>query len=107
MSEGHTSPTADTPVTTTENNAAPVPADVRAHADHHAQTPSYGLKEQDSVQRLTPRPTFMEHLADSRDAQFRLHRRDSSELEQYFVRGDPRDKGFGQNVDPGLANMLD
>lgn len=107
MTEGHTSPTADAPVTITDNSAAPVPADVRARADHHAQIPSHGLKEQDSVERLTPRPTFMEHLADSRDAQFRLHRRDSSELERYFVRGDSRDKGLGQNVEAGSANMLD
>lgn len=35
--------------------------------------------------RLTPRPSFLENLANSRDRQFMLDRRNSSELNRYFV----------------------
>ncbi|PYH42021.1 UPF0187 domain membrane protein [Aspergillus saccharolyticus JOP 1030-1] len=34
--------------------------------------------------RLTPRPSFLENLANSRDSQFMLDRRNSSELVRYF-----------------------
>jgi hypothetical protein len=34
---------------------------------------------------MTPRPTFLENLADSRDSQFMLNRRDSDDLDRYFV----------------------
>ncbi|RAH44734.1 UPF0187 domain membrane protein [Aspergillus brunneoviolaceus CBS 621.78] len=34
--------------------------------------------------RLTPRPSFLENLANSRDRQFMLDRRNSSELNRYF-----------------------
>jgi predicted membrane chloride channel (bestrophin family) len=75
----------DTAATVTNDSAAPVPVDVRAHDNHHADaTTNHHRKEQDSIGRLTPRPTFMEHLAESRDAMFHLDRRDSSELERYF-----------------------
>jgi hypothetical protein len=95
MTDGHSSPPADTtPAVTGDSTAAPVPADVRAHANPHADTPAHDLKEQDSTGRLTPRPTFMEHLADSRDAMFHLNRRDSSELERYFVRCGIRSLGY-------------
>jgi hypothetical protein len=65
-----------------------VAVDTRHHADnHHNQAQPHIEKEQDSVGRLTPRPTFMDHLVNSRDAQFHLNRRESSELERYFVGG--------------------
>ncbi|KAJ5099800.1 hypothetical protein N7532_006801 [Penicillium argentinense] len=85
MTDGHSSPAHEAaPASTGDNTAAPVPADVRAHGDHHTPSHPQGLKEQDSAERLTPRPTFMEHLVASRDAQFHLDRRDSSELDRYF-----------------------
>lgn len=87
MTDGHSAPAHDAaPAPTGDSTAAPVPADVRAHGDPHAQNQPHALKEQDSAERLTPRPTFMEHLATSRDSQFHLDRRDSSELDRYFVR---------------------
>lgn len=88
MTDGHSAPAHDAaPTASGDHTAAPVPADVRAHGDHHNQSQPHGLKEQDSAERLTPRPTFMEHLATSRDSQFHLDRQDSSELDRYFVRG--------------------
>ncbi|KAJ5743000.1 hypothetical protein N7533_010102 [Penicillium manginii] len=85
MTDGHSAPAPDAaPATAGDHTAAPVPADVRAHGDHHTQSQPHGLKEQDSAERLTPRPTFMEHLATSRDSQFHLDRQDSSELDRYF-----------------------
>lgn len=92
MTEGHAAPVADAPAAAAGDStgAAPVAVDTRHHADnHHAPPQPHTLKEQDSVERLTPRPTFMENLANSRDAQFHLDRRDSSELERYFVCGQP------------------
>ncbi|KAJ5381271.1 uncharacterized protein N7496_003699 [Penicillium cataractarum] len=87
MTEGHAAPVADAPAAAAGDStgAAPVAVDTRHHADNHvAQPQPQSLKEQDSTERLTPRPTFMENLASSRDAQFHLDRRDSSELERYF-----------------------
>ncbi|KAJ5182717.1 hypothetical protein N7492_000333 [Penicillium capsulatum] len=86
MTDGHNSPPAheaSTAAPTDNSTAAPVPTDVRAHGDHHVQTTSHA-PERHSGDRITPRPTFMEHLASSRDSQFHLDRRDSSELERYF-----------------------
>lgn len=86
MTEGNAAPVHDAaPAPAGDSAAAPVPADVKAHGDHHAQSQPHGLKEQDSAERLTPRPTFMEHLATSRDTQFHLDRRDSSDMDRYFV----------------------
>lgn len=90
MTDGHAAPVADTPAVASGDStgAAPVAVSKAHHADnHHDQAQPHSLKEQDSVERLTPRPTFMENLANSRDAQFHLDRRDSSELERYFVGG--------------------
>ncbi|CAG8114111.1 unnamed protein product [Penicillium olsonii] len=85
MTDGHSAPPADAPApaAAADTATAPVPADVRSHAVHHDATPAHE-KEQASVGRITPRPTFLEHLATSRDSQFHLDRRDSSELERYF-----------------------
>ncbi|KAL4788071.1 Bestrophin, RFP-TM, chloride channel-domain-containing protein [Aspergillus varians] len=63
---------------------APVQADVRhAHntdGNHHTTTtPS----EKSSKGRLTPRPTFLENLADSRESQFMLNQHDD-DLDRYF-----------------------
>ena len=89
MTDGHSAPVAEAPAAAAvaDNAAAPVPADVRSHAIHHHDTAASNEKEQgSSAGRLTPRPTFLEHLANSRDSQFKLDRRDSSELDRYFVR---------------------
>lgn len=89
MTDGHSSPVAEAPsaAAVADNTAAPVPADVRSHAVHHHNTaPSHEKEQGSSVGRLTPRPTFLDHLANSRDSQFKLDRRDSSELDRYFVR---------------------
>lgn len=90
MTEGHTAPVADTPAVAAGDStgAAPVAVPKAYHAEnHHDQGQVRSLKEQDSMEGLTPRPTFMENLVNSRDAQFHLDRRDSSELERYFVGG--------------------
>ncbi|KAJ5833718.1 hypothetical protein N7474_002029 [Penicillium riverlandense] len=69
----------------TDNGPAPVPAEVRSHDVHHEQVQHHEKKDQgSSIGRLTPRPTYMEHLANSRDSQFHLDRRNTSELEHYF-----------------------
>jgi hypothetical protein len=88
MTEGHSAPPADAPAAAAaaDSGAAPVPADSRSHAHHHHHHANHHHeKEQDSIGRVTPRPTFLEHLATSRDSQFQLDRRDSSELDRYFV----------------------
>lgn len=88
MTEGHAAPVADAPVASAGDSTgtAPVAVGKSHHVDNNnGQTHAHSLKEQDSTERLTPRPTFMENLANSRDAQFHLDRRDSSELERYFV----------------------
>jgi hypothetical protein len=90
MTEGHAAPVADAPVATAGDStgAAPVAVGKSHHVDNNnSQAQAHSLKEQESTERLTPRPTFMENLANSRDAQFHLDRRDSSELERYFVSG--------------------
>lgn len=90
MTESHAALVADAPAVAAGDNTgvAPVAVTKAHHADnHYDQTQAHSLKEQDSVERLTPRPTFMENLVNSRDAQFHLDRRDSSELERYFVGG--------------------
>ncbi|GLI79411.1 hypothetical protein PoHVEF18_007743 [Penicillium ochrochloron] len=87
MTEGHAAPVADAPVATAGDStgAAPVAVGKSHHVDNNnSQAQAHSLKEQESTERLTPRPTFMENLANSRDAQFHLDRRDSSELERYF-----------------------
>ncbi|KAJ5902827.1 hypothetical protein N7495_003355, partial [Penicillium taxi] len=61
---------------TNEHNA-PVPGDVR-----DTKAPGHHTHEHD-VGRLTPRPTFMEHLAASRDEQFHLKTR-NSDIDRYF-----------------------
>ena len=64
---------------------APVQAETR-HANNaqgqHSGPPS---EKSSSPGRMTPRPTFLENLADSRDSQFMLNRRDSDDLDRYFV----------------------
>lgn len=70
------------------NAPAPVVTDVH-HDAHHQAVPVHHREKEELLPRvkaLTPRPTFMENLANSRDRQFKLSRQDSSELERYFVR---------------------
>ena len=95
MTDGHSAPPADAPApaAAAADAAAPVPADVRSHAVHHDAAQTH-QKEQDSIGRMTPRPTFLEHLATSRDSQFHLDRRDSSELDRYFVSSRRYTAGF-------------
>ncbi|KAL2825642.1 Bestrophin, RFP-TM, chloride channel-domain-containing protein [Aspergillus cavernicola] len=63
---------------------APVTADVR-HANHHTQgTGPHHNEKSSSQERLTPRPTFLENLANSRDSQFMLSQHDSDDLDRYF-----------------------
>lgn len=87
MTDGHSAPSADAPApaAAADSAAAPVPADVRSHAVHQNAVPTHEKEQASSVGRITPRPTFLEHLATSRDSQFHLDRRDSSELDRYFV----------------------
>jgi hypothetical protein len=88
MTDGHSAPPADAPApaAAADSTAAPVPADVRSHPVHHDTAPIHEKEQASSFGRITPRPTFLEHLATSRDSQFHLDRRDSSELDRYFVR---------------------
>lgn len=91
MTDGHSAPPADAPApaAAADCTAAPVPAESRSHATPQ-QAATHHEKDHDSVGRITPRPTFLEHLATSRDTQFKFDRRDSSELERYFVSGTER-----------------
>ena len=87
MTDGHSAPPAEAPApaaAAADCTAAPVTADMRSHAHHHT-APIHEQEQVSSFGRLTPRPTFLEHLATSRDTQFQLDRRDSSELDRYFV----------------------
>ncbi|KAE8313018.1 Bestrophin, RFP-TM, chloride channel-domain-containing protein [Aspergillus transmontanensis] len=81
--EGHSSPVAaDVPAQAGEG-PAPVQADIRSHAVHHDQG-TVPERESSPARRITPRPTFLENLANTRDSQFMLDRRNSSELDRYF-----------------------
>lgn len=103
MPHENTSPTAHTPGATFDSTAWPVPADIHSQFDHLAQTTPHAQKEQGFTGRLTPRPSFMENLANSRDSQFHLDRRDSSELERYFVSIDPGGPCGGESDSPELT----
>jgi hypothetical protein len=64
------------------------PASASADIDHGdgqdgLNIPCPRSKEQDFIESLSRRPSFMDHLADSRESQF--HVQDRSELERYFV----------------------
>lgn len=68
-------------------DGGPVPAQEASRNANSVQGQSNGPpspSEKDSS-RITPRPTFLENLADSRDTQFMLHRSDSDDLDRYFV----------------------
>lgn len=43
------------------------------------------VQDETPIRRITPRPSFLENLADSRDRQFMLHRRASTDVDRYFV----------------------
>ncbi|GMG52344.1 unnamed protein product [Aspergillus oryzae var. brunneus] len=83
--EGHSSPSAaaDVPAQAGEG-PAPVQADIRSHAVHHDQG-ALPERESSPARRITPRPTFLENLASTRDSQFMLDRRNSSEIDRYFT----------------------
>ncbi|KAL6239590.1 hypothetical protein BDW75DRAFT_99784 [Aspergillus navahoensis] len=81
----HSAPPADAGHATAHTDGpAPVQADAR-HANH-AQGQNNGppSEKSSSPGRMTPRPTFLENLADSRESQFMLKRRDSDDLDRYF-----------------------
>ncbi|KAL2865638.1 UPF0187 domain membrane protein [Aspergillus lucknowensis] len=73
----HAAPAADGP--------APVLAEGR-HAHHNGPVNAHHHENEksSSQERITPRPTFLENLASSRDSQFMLDRRDSDDLDRYF-----------------------
>ncbi|KAJ5702413.1 hypothetical protein N7488_009961 [Penicillium malachiteum] len=69
------------------NIPPPVTVDVRHSDPHHQDVPTQPTEEEEPSHRFkapTPRPTFMEHLVNSREAQFHMDRHDSSELDRYF-----------------------
>ncbi|KAL4883314.1 Bestrophin, RFP-TM, chloride channel-domain-containing protein [Aspergillus karnatakaensis] len=84
---GHAAPPADAAhAAPAGDGPAPVMADVR-HGNNHGNTTNGDEKSEKSAKsskRITPRPTFLENLADSRDSQFMLNRRDSDDLDRYF-----------------------
>ncbi|KAL4890064.1 Bestrophin, RFP-TM, chloride channel-domain-containing protein [Aspergillus ambiguus] len=82
--DGQSAPAAADVSAPSADAAAPVQANVHSHAVHHDQGPSSQVEEKPSRERITPRPTFLENLADSRDSQFMLHSRDSDDLDRYF-----------------------
>lgn len=87
--EGHSAPPADAAgAGTTTDPAPPVQANVHSHAVHGNQPVNHEEKEP-CVGRVTPRPTFLENLADSRESQFRFHRRKSDDFDSYFVCAGP------------------
>ncbi|EAW12575.1 UPF0187 domain membrane protein [Aspergillus clavatus NRRL 1] len=60
----------------------PVQANVHSQAAHHPQVAHH--EEEKEPERVTPRPTFLENLADSRESQFMFHRRRSDDFDSYF-----------------------
>lgn len=86
--EGNSAPPADV-AGPTGDAAPPVQSNVHSHGVHHDQntTATDDKSSSSSTRRgnLTPRPTFLENLANSRDSQFMLDRRNSSEIDRYFV----------------------
>ncbi|KAJ6007710.1 hypothetical protein N7540_011686 [Penicillium herquei] len=83
------SPTGETGTSSFFDNniPAPVPVEIRHSDPHHQDVPTQPAEEEEPSHHFkapTPRPTFMEHLANSRDAQFHMNRHDSSELDRYF-----------------------
>ncbi|KAI9041643.1 UPF0187 domain membrane protein [Aspergillus affinis] len=83
--EGNTAPPADV-AGPTGDAAPPVQSNVHSHAVHHdPNTTNLDDKSASSFTRpVLTRPTFMENLANSRDSQFMLDRRNSSEIDRYF-----------------------
>lgn len=84
------SPSDATTANSSSDTNAPPPVVTDLHTDdHHQAVPAHYREKEELLPRikpLTPRPTFMENLANSRERQFKLSRQDSSELERYFVR---------------------
>lgn len=66
------------------NNYGTTPLALDVHGDKHdPASPTYDSKERDFTDRLSRQPSFLEHLADSRDSQFPVQNR--GEIERYFV----------------------
>ncbi|GIK00457.1 hypothetical protein Aspvir_004482 [Aspergillus viridinutans] len=83
--EGHSAPPAADAAGAgiTTDAAPPVQANVHSHAVHHNQ-PVHHEEKEPTVGRVTPRPTFLTNLADSRESQFRFHRRKTDDFDSYF-----------------------
>ncbi|KAL5342930.1 Bestrophin, RFP-TM, chloride channel-domain-containing protein [Aspergillus crustosus] len=82
---GHAAPPVDAGhAAAAGDGPAPVMSEVRHANNHGAAATAPSEKSQKSSRRITPRPTFLENLADSRDSQFMLNRRDSDDLDRYF-----------------------
>ncbi|KAA8647623.1 hypothetical protein EYZ11_003246 [Aspergillus tanneri] len=84
--EGNSAPPAEV-AGSTGDAPPPVPSNIHSHAVHNDQgTALLDNKSLTSSRpaNLTPRPTFLENLANSRDSQFMLDRRNSSEIDRYF-----------------------
>ncbi|KAL3465829.1 Bestrophin, RFP-TM, chloride channel-domain-containing protein [Aspergillus heterothallicus] len=83
---GHAAPPADAgghAVAAAADGPAPVVAE--RHGHHGAAANVHHIDDKISSQeRITPRPTFLENLASSRDSQFMFDRRDSDDLDRYF-----------------------
>ncbi|KAI9924452.1 hypothetical protein MW887_007079 [Aspergillus wentii] len=63
----------------------PVQTDVRSHAIHHDQPTVYPENGKEPPRkRVTPRPSFFENLASSRETQFTLKRNNSGDIDRYF-----------------------
>ncbi|OJI99030.1 hypothetical protein ASPVEDRAFT_496712 [Aspergillus versicolor CBS 583.65] len=87
MVDGHAAAPAEAsaPAAGQADGPAPVQADVRhANAGNAHDHTAPRSEKSSSPGRITPRPTFLENLADSRDSQFMLHRQDSDDLDRYF-----------------------
>ncbi|OJJ48882.1 hypothetical protein ASPZODRAFT_1338687 [Penicilliopsis zonata CBS 506.65] len=71
---------------TSDSAAPPVRAEVHSHDIAHGQYVIHHEEDENvpARQKVTPRPTFLDHLANSREAQFMLDRSNSSELDRYF-----------------------
>lgn len=88
MGVGDSFPDVDTP--TVEGVPGEYGPHIRVQDDSHTtpQKPQpHHLQDDESFmpRRLTPRPSFLENLVDSRDRQFMLHRRQSTDVDRYFV----------------------
>ncbi|KAJ5655158.1 hypothetical protein N7507_007108 [Penicillium longicatenatum] len=83
MSDGDSAPSYEAPAVIISNNGiVAVAADVQNQDEHDPTSPKLGSKKRDFVDQLSRQPSFLEHLADSRNSQFPVQ--DRGEIERYF-----------------------